>query len=530
MSNALRAAGKRSHRQRAFPTGGPRGPAGVPVYYFCPDAESFFFDRSKARRKGPFFAASHFNTSDYRRLVEWLNDRTGLLVSSFQGGDSGSEIAIDGTRGSQFAQKERIPRPPKPSVKPDELLAASSGADLHVIGIYSTGPGLNGSPVDVEVRPTARPVVLALSSYFSVLWRVKLAKGAQVKAVIIDGYFEQEIEGIPPGIPVAYRAYFPDRPRAFYWGYDRDSVECKELLKALTTTTGRPVSTFQGEYSGSSFVVYDAKRFQEPNAERFQEPIRPAAARQQAKPVEEPAADVADIPSEEREAKGDAHKRYFLIGPRKNTPAPTAGFGLVIIMPGGDGSADFHPFVKRIYKNALPDRYLAAQPVAVKWTPDQKIVWPTSLSKVAGMKFTTEDFVESLIDDVAKKHKLDRSKIFTLSWSSSGPAAYAISLQPKSPVRGSFIAMSVFKPNLLPDLKLARGHAYYLFHSEQDRICPFRMAEQAKTSLAEIGATVRLETYEGGHGWRGNVFHDIRAGIDWLDRNKKISSGQTTEH
>ena len=51
------------------------------------------------------------------------------------------------------------------------------------------------------------------------------------------------------------------------------------------------------------------------------------------------------------------------------------------------------------------------------------------------------------------------------------------------------------------------------------------MAEQAKNSLAEHGAKVRLETYEGGHGWRGNVFHDIRNGIEWLEQNQeKVSS------
>ncbi len=230
-------------------------------------------------------------------------------------------------------------------------------------------------------------------------------------------------------------------------------------------------------------------------------------------------ADVADIPSQERQAAGDASKRYFLIGPKKQSKQPAEGYGLLVIMPGGDGSAQFHPFVKRIYKNALSDRYLAAQPIAVKWTPDQKIVWPTKTTPVALMKFGTEEFVEAVIGDVAKKYKIDRTRIFTLSWSSSGPAAYAVSLQDKRSVTGSFIAMSVFKPSLLPPLKQAKGHAYYLCHSQQDRVCPFRMAEQAKNSLAENGAKVRLETYPGGHGWRGNIYHDIRSGIEWLEKN-----------
>ena len=228
---------------------------------------------------------------------------------------------------------------------------------------------------------------------------------------------------------------------------------------------------------------------------------------------------MADIPSQELQAAGDANQRFLLIGPKQNAKPPAEGYGLVVIMPGGDGSANFHPFVKRIYKNALSDRYLAAQPIAIQWTPDQKIVWPTKSNPVAGMKFSTEEFVEAAIEDVAKKHKLDRTKVFSFSWSSSGPAAYAHSLQNQGSVKGSFIAMSVFNPKFLPPLKAAKGHAYYLYHSQQDRVCPFRMAEQAKNLLAENGATVHLETYDGGHGWRGNIYHNIRSGIEWLEKN-----------
>jgi len=80
-------------------------------------------------------------------------------------------------------------------------------------------------------------------------------------------------------------------------------------------------------------------------------------------------------------------KRYFLIGPRSEVKAPEAGHGLIVILPGGSGGADFHPFVKRIYKHAIPATYLVAQPVAVKWTEKQEIVWPTGKSRSERMKF-----------------------------------------------------------------------------------------------------------------------------------------------
>jgi predicted esterase len=230
--------------------------------------------------------------------------------------------------------------------------------------------------------------------------------------------------------------------------------------------------------------------------------------------------DVKDVPSQDLKVGKDENKRYFLIGPAKDAKAPAAGYGLVVLMPGGDGSADFHPFVKRIYKNAIPGGYLVAQPVAVKWNADQEIVWPTAKAKndIDGLKFTTEEFVDAVIGDVTAKHKLNPDRVFTLSWSSSGPAAYPISLtNPK--VRGSFIAMSVFKPDRLPKLDTAKGHAYYLYHSPDDRVCPYRMAEQAVKDLEKVGAKVKLADYDGGHGWRGPLYDDIATGIKWLESN-----------
>jgi len=229
--------------------------------------------------------------------------------------------------------------------------------------------------------------------------------------------------------------------------------------------------------------------------------------------------DIKDVPAQDLKIGTDANKRYFLIGPAKDAKAPAKGFGLIVIMPGGSGSADFHPFVKRIYKNAVPEGYVVAQPVAVKWNDKQEVVWPTAKDKdkIEGLKFTTEEFVGAVIDEVAAKFKLNPAKVFTLSWSSSGPAAYPISLT-NSKVRGSFIAMSVFRPDWFPPLESAKGHAYYLYHSESDDVCPYKMAEQAETDLTKAGAKVRLRDYAGGHGWHGPMYDDIREGIEWLEK------------
>jgi len=184
--------------------------------------------------------------------------------------------------------------------------------------------------------------------------------------------------------------------------------------------------------------------------------------------------DVAGIPSEDIQINKDKNKRYFLIGPKEGCKAPEEGFKLLIILPGGGGTADFHPFVKRIYKHALGDNYIAVQPVAFQWTTSQKTVWPVDKDKktISGMKFSTEDFVAGIIADVKKKYKLNQKYIFTLSWSSSGPTAYAMSASRKtSTITGSYVSMSVFHPNRISDINLAKGHSYYIEHSKEDKIC-----------------------------------------------------------
>ena len=254
-------------------------------------------------------------------------------------------------------------------------------------------------------------------------------------------------------------------------------------------------------------------------------PLKAATADKGDEAPSDPLADVKDVPSEEIRADNDPRKRYFLIGAQKDRAEP---YRLLVVLPGGDGSAEMNPFMRRVWKNALPEGYLIAQVVAPKWSEDQfgKLVWPTNRVRWATMKFSTEEFVESVIKDVKAKHKIDDSKVFTMSWSSGGPAAYAVSLQ-SSQVKGSFIAMSVYKPDQLPSLVMAKGHAYYLFHSPEDFIS-IEMPRLAELQLGEKGAKVTLTTYPGGHGWTSDPFGNIRKGVEWLEKNAGGQSHQSS--
>jgi predicted esterase len=238
------------------------------------------------------------------------------------------------------------------------------------------------------------------------------------------------------------------------------------------------------------------------------------------------APDVADIPARDLRADGDERKRYALIGPREDDIKPDDGWRLLIILPGGPGTIDFHPFVKRIVKHAVPEGYLVAQPVRVKWSEAQseQVVWPTRFDTLPEVEFTTEDFLRAVIEDVAQQHTIDRRHVFTLGWSSSGPPSYVFALERDSPVTGAFVAMSIFPREIAnPEQGLParanriEGKSFYLLHSPADWI-PISHARTARDTLSKHGASVTLTTYPGGHGWVHDPYGHIRRGIEWLER------------
>lgn len=226
--------------------------------------------------------------------------------------------------------------------------------------------------------------------------------------------------------------------------------------------------------------------------------------------------DVADVPGTEILGGDNRDMRAFLAGPLGK--APKNGYRLLVVLPGGDGGPDFFPFLKRVAKNALPDDMLLLQLVAKKWSDDEKrVVWPQARLNPEKATFLTEEFVTKAIDAVAKKHKIDREHVYACGWSSGGPGVWATLLKEGSPLKGAFVAMSVYQPQILPPAANAKGKRVYILHSPEDFI-PIKMAENARDTLKAAGATVEYATYEGGHGWHGDIFGYFRAAAAFLTR------------
>jgi predicted esterase len=222
--------------------------------------------------------------------------------------------------------------------------------------------------------------------------------------------------------------------------------------------------------------------------------------------------DVKDVPAQEVTLGKD--QKYVLIGD-VNGDAPK---GLLVVMPGGDGSAEFGPFVKRIQQNALPEGYLVAQMVAVPAKPNSKTTWPTAKATDPKQAFTTEEFLAKVVADAKQKAKIDDARVMGLGWSSSGLAEYATAARKDTPVKKWFVAMSVFHPGEMADFSALKGQKFYLLHSPDDKTCPIGLATTAKARLEKAGAEVKFAEYQGGHGWHGDVFGNIRAGVEWLEK------------
>ncbi|MCZ6837514.1 MAG: hypothetical protein O7G85_17190, partial [Planctomycetota bacterium] len=210
--------------------------------------------------------------------------------------------------------------------------------------------------------------------------------------------------------------------------------------------------------------------------------------------------------------------KKWILHPPLDVSLPEAGAGLLVVLPGGDGSIDFAPFVQDTIRSAAGPDFVILQMIAPPITPMFKnaMVWPLAHLPDARIPFTMEPVILAAVNVARIEHRIDPNRIWVMGWSSGGPAAYELVLMPDSPFSGALVAMSIFMPNLLSPLNGAKDKSFYVLHSPQDFIA-MRFPEAASSQLHEAGARTTLVEYEGGHGWHGDVATKIRAAITWLE-------------
>jgi hypothetical protein len=145
---------------------------------------------------------------------------------------------------------------------PEELLAPEATEELHVIGVYEGrgNPGFRPNAqavVDVTVHERPKPIVLALNSYEGMLWRITLDPGARLSRVILQGYYPQEVDGVPAGVPVIVRPPEEACGIAYGWEVAQNSGGggYGPMMASLRRFTGLVETSFQGCYAGDRFEV-----------------------------------------------------------------------------------------------------------------------------------------------------------------------------------------------------------------------------------------------------------------------------------
>ena len=128
-------------------------------------------------------------------------------------------------------------------------------AEVHMVGLYEAASRHDEmAPAKVRVTYTGAPVILVLGAYESVRWEVEIKPDVQIDQVIVSGYYEQEVVGLPESIPVWNTSEASGRS---FYAYSRDDSQFPQIVDQLRELTGHELLTLQGayRYPGKPFVV-----------------------------------------------------------------------------------------------------------------------------------------------------------------------------------------------------------------------------------------------------------------------------------
>lgn len=132
--------------------------------------------------------------------------------------------------------------------------AAESPAEpeMHLVGVYESREG-DGGAVNVVVERNSR-MVLALTSYSAVNWRVDISPGTTVEEIVVASYDAATVTFVSATTaPVTYAGWLGcgyEWPDAYASG-----CETPELQAAVEAYTRLSMSSFQGCYAGGDFTI-----------------------------------------------------------------------------------------------------------------------------------------------------------------------------------------------------------------------------------------------------------------------------------
>ncbi|OYY73711.1 MAG: hypothetical protein B7Y40_07560 [Gammaproteobacteria bacterium 28-57-27] len=161
-----------------------------------------------------------------------------------------------------FRPAEVVPTTPVYRASPPALSPSAPprfglplNAQVEAVGVYQ-GTGTSGgvSPegrkmgtVDVLVRRGTAPVILVLSSYEPVQWKISIDPGAQLAGVLLSGYYPSLVTGAGSALVLQMGRFY---------AYQRSTREYDALNREVQSWTGgQSIKVFQGQYKGTTYTV-----------------------------------------------------------------------------------------------------------------------------------------------------------------------------------------------------------------------------------------------------------------------------------
>ena len=131
----------------------------------------------------------------------------------------------------------------------------------HVVGIYTPNGGSEDDRVPVRVTATGHPMIIVLCSYFGTQWNLAIDDKADVRQIIVSGWFPSSLV-TQPGSNESYPTKFifgsggPQKSDPnYFWAYGWHSADGRKVRAQVKSLTGRDIDTFQCSYEGKSFVI-----------------------------------------------------------------------------------------------------------------------------------------------------------------------------------------------------------------------------------------------------------------------------------
>ena len=134
-------------------------------------------------------------------------------------------------------------------------------AEVHLVGLYKGqkeldvqlgDSGHTTTEIEVVVDRTPAPVILVLSAYDPVVWKVGTARGSSLAGVLVSGYHTQALIGIPRATP--HRIVASEQSQGCERVDAHSTHNAAQADRRVMALVGRGIDRYHG--SSSASVVY----------------------------------------------------------------------------------------------------------------------------------------------------------------------------------------------------------------------------------------------------------------------------------